>query len=83
MTTPACDAATDGRRLGAATEHAKLVVEHAKLTVDLDVKLSRDRQANRATKTNMCMRLREYHSEEYTPLPDSTTVADPTSSSIA
>ena len=26
MTTPACDAATDGRRLGAATEHAKLVV---------------------------------------------------------
>ena len=25
MTTPACDAATDGRRLGAATEHAKLV----------------------------------------------------------
>ena len=39
-----------------------------KLTVDLDVKLSRDRQANRATKTNMCMRLREYYSEEYTPL---------------
>ena len=54
-----------------------------KLTVDLDVKLSRDRQANRATKTNMCMRLREYHSEEYTPLPDSTTVTAPTSSSIA
>ena len=26
LTTPACDAATDGRRLGAATEHAKLVV---------------------------------------------------------
>ena len=40
-----------------------------KLTVDLDVKLSRDRQANRATKTNMCMRLREYYSEEYTSLP--------------
>ena len=54
-----------------------------KLTVDLDVKLSRDRQANRATKTNMCMRLREYHSEAYTPLPDSTTVTAPTSSSIA
>ena len=31
-----------------------------KLTVDLDVELSRDWPANRATKTNVCMPLREY-----------------------